>query len=279
MLALALGLIAALAWGVHDVLVRYVSQRTSITAALVTVLTSGLIFMAPILWLTGAVAPVSGAASGLAVASGVAFAATGIALFNAFAIGPVRVVAPVLGAYPILSVGWAWATGTAVAPGAWLAVGTVIAGIAVVARGQDATGGPRLAAILWAAAASLGFAASLGLGQAAAQGAETGGALLIARTGALITIIAVAVLLRTRLLPERRMIPLLALMGALDALALATVQAAGNVTTPEYAAVAASIFGVITIVLARIFLAEPMRRHQWGGVAMVFGAIAYLGLT
>ena len=69
------------------------------------------------------------------------------------------------------------------------------------------------------------------------------------------------------------------LMGLLDAAALTAVTFAGGMRNAEYASVAASVFGVITILLAWRFLHEPMRASQWAGVALVFTGIAALGLA
>ena len=42
--ALELGLLAAMCWGFHDVCVRFISQKTPISACILTVLIVGLIF-------------------------------------------------------------------------------------------------------------------------------------------------------------------------------------------------------------------------------------------
>ena len=52
--------------------------------------------------------------------------------------------------------------------------------------------------------------------------------------------------------------------------------AAGSIAHPEYAAVASSIFGIVTILLAWRFLSEAMKPVQWIGVAVVFLGIATL---
>jgi drug/metabolite transporter (DMT)-like permease len=67
-------------------------------------------------------------------------------------------------------------------------------------------------------------------------------------------------------------------MSLLDALALGIVIAAGNLHRPEFAAVAASTFGIITIILAWLFLKERMTGGQWFGVAVCFLGIGYLVL-
>ena len=48
-------------------------------------------------------------------------------------------------------------------------------------------------------------------------------------------------------------------------------------TRRKYPAVAASLFGMLTVVLAWAILKEPMSRAQWGAVVLVFCGIGYLG--
>ena len=44
----------------------------------------------------------------------------------------------------------------------------------------------------------------------------------------------------------------------------------------EYAIVASVGYTVVTVVLARIFLREPVSPLQWGGIAMVVGGVGVL---
>ena len=67
-------------------------------------------------------------------------------------------------------------------------------------------------------------------------------------------------------------------MGGCDALALALVQAAGGLPNPEFASVAASVFGMVAVLLAWAFLKEKMRAPQWFAVTLVFAGIGYLAL-
>ncbi len=279
MAAIALGLLAALGWGLHDFAVRYASQRASIYAALLTVLGSGLLLMAPVLWLSGFLGPISGQAILVSCLSGIAFAIAGVGLYKAFSIGPVGLVAPVVGAYPVLSVTVATLSGDPVSVGSWLAVFMVMGGIAITSRGQSGAHGDRRTALLWAALAALAFFATFSLGQHAAQGPETGAALLITRLAALFAVLVFVVWRRIPAWPTRENIPLFVAMGALDTIALSAVMIAGNLPLAAYAAVASSVFGIVTIVLARVFLGEMMRPMQWFGVVLVFAGIGYLAIA
>jgi len=275
--AIALGLMAALAWGLHDLAVRFVSQRASITAALATVLVSGLVFLGVVTWLLGIIAPIGPVAVWFSIGAGAAFALAGYALYRAFAIGPVRLVAPIIGSFPVLSVALAALTGTPVTGWVWLAVLSVLLGIVVVSRGDRSASMARRQAIAWSVLAAFGFFVTFALGQASAQGTETGAALLITRAVACIVVLGIAGAAGAPLWPGHAQLPLLLTMGALDAGALTAVMIAGNLPFAAYATVASSTFGIITILLAWVFLREPMRAGQWVGVGLVFAGIGYLG--
>jgi len=56
------------------------------------------------------------------------------------------------------------------------------------------------------------------------------------------------------------------------------VALAGRFPNPEIAAITSSIFGLITILLAMVFLGEKVRPVQWLGVLAVFGGVVVLGM-
>lgn len=276
---LALGILAAVAWGFHDFSVRFVTQRGGIHAAVMTALVVGAVFLVPVTFAVGGWAALSWTGAALAASAGVAYAMGAMGLYRAFAIGPVRLVAPIVGGYPILSVAWARLSGQPVGTDQWLAVLAVVGGVALVAVLSDEEAGPggKRAAILWALAGGGGFAATFALGQAAtAQGAGLP-VILITRLAAIACIAALAAATARALRPERRNLPLLCVMGVLDATALSAVLIAGTMPQPQFAAVASSTFGVITIVLTWAFLKERMSLPQWLGVMIVFAGIGYLG--
>ncbi len=106
MLSLTLGLCAAIAWGIHDICVRYVSQQGGIMPALTTVLVVGAIVLIPFTVMIGGWQDMTARAFGFSALSGLCYVFGCIGLYKAFGHGPVRLVAPIMGAYPILSIGW-----------------------------------------------------------------------------------------------------------------------------------------------------------------------------
>lgn len=213
--------------------------------------------------------------------SGLVYALGVYSLYRAFAIGPVRLVAPICGAYPLLSVGLAVAQGQEVGALVWLAALAVLGGIAVVAQGDDgAAMGARRAAILWSVLAAFGFAGSFGMLHVAAERAAADlPVTLIARAAGFGGMLAWVISQRIDIKPALAIFPTLLLMGALDVGGMLAVTVAGGFPRPEFASVASSCFGLVTILLAWRFLAEPVTRLQWVGAIVVFAGIAALGLV
>ena len=278
-MSLSLGLLAALCWGVHDICVRYVSQRTGIMAAIFTVLCFGALLLAPICVYFGNWEDLTNPALKRASLSGGLFALAAVGLYQAFAIGPVRLVAPIIGSYPILSVGLAAWSGEDISALHVVAVLAIVFGITVVAKGDtENSQGAQRQAILWATASAIGFFGSFAAGQAAAAlGAELP-IILLTRLAGIFTICCIALPYQINLKSSVAQLPLLAAMGALDAVALAVVIYAGTQTFATFASVTASVFGLVTIVLAWAFLKEKITPKQWMGVFLVFLSIIILGI-
>ncbi len=277
MYALILGLGAAVAWGFHDLLVRRISPGTNVLGQILTVLTVGAMVLAPLALIFPT--DFGGLALLWAVLAGVSYVCASIGLYRAFGLAPARVVSPTLGAFPLLSLFIAMAQGQSVDLGDWLAVGTVVAGIAVVAllADEDAHAqGTLREALIWAAIGAVGFAATFAFGQAASEGHESLAAGAVTRVTAMMITVGLILWLRPSMDPVRTNWRLLVVMGLLDTCALALVMLAGGMAHAEYASVAASLFGVVTILLAWGLLGERVRPAQWIGIAMVFGGIAKL---
>ncbi len=277
--ALTLGLIAAFAWGLHDILVRRVSQNTPLMASLLSVLIAGTVFQAIIMGATGAFTAVSGAAAGYAALSGLFFLVASLGLYGAFQRGPVRLVSPIIASYPILSVGWAAFSGVSVSVLEWLAVLAIITGVSIVAALSDDSDGevpPKGRTILYAVVAAIGFAGTFAMGQLAAGMSHDLPVVMITRVVAIILLLGVIAARSLPYWPGKMALPVLALMGVMDGIALICVLSAGGLPDAQYASVASSVFGLLTIVMAWAFLKERMTLPQWGGCLLTFAAIGYL---
>lgn len=280
MTSIVAGLLAALAWGVHDLLVRRLGPDLVLSTAILAVLTTGTVAMLPFALLGGGWDGMTRRAGMIAASGGLAFALACLGLWKAFSIGPVKVVAPVIGAYPILSVGMAAATGAPVALQDWGAVLVIVGGVAIVARasGDASESYPRRATLIWAALAGTSFAVSFALAQAGVRAGAEWPVILIGRIVALAAILTLVLATRQALAPPTRAAGWLGGMGLLDAAAISLVTLAGTLPNPEFAAVTTSVFGVITVILARIFLRETVTPAQGAGIAVVFAGVLALGL-
>ena len=202
-------------------------------------------------------------------------------LYFAFQRGPVRLVAPLIAAYPILSVGLAAARGSIISPLQWAAVIAIVVGVAVVAALSDTNEdeapakGPTM---VYAIIAAVGFAGTFALGQHAAEISGEMPTTLVTRLLAVGLTVVALLTFRLPFWPGARTLPLLMLMGIADGIALLCVLSAGTLPDAQYAAVASSMFGLLTILLAWVFLQERMSLHQWGGCIIAFCGVGYLAL-
>ncbi|MEK6204811.1 MAG: DMT family transporter [Amylibacter sp.] len=283
MLTIGLGLIAAFAWGLHDVLVRYVSQRTPILSALLTVLVAGSAFQAIGVIVLGDYKGASLGDFGFAALAGLFFVMASISLYKAFEIGPVRLVSPLIASFAVFAVLWGALNGQAITALQWLAICAVLLGVSIVAILSDdhedrEVVNSRKAAISWSLLASLCFAATFEYGQSAVGAASDMLIILVTRLTAVFALLGIMLKLRKPLRPDRKQLPTLCAMGLLDTIALGCVFIAGNLQNANFATVSASAFGMVTVVLARIIFKESMSPGQWAAVALAFCGIGFLSL-
>lgn len=281
MSALSLGLIAAVCWGFHDICVRFLSQKTPLSACIMTVLVTGLTFHLGLMFARDGFAPLPATAMWLSLGAGAFFLMATFGLYHAFQRGPVRLVAPLIAGYPILSVGVAALQGTAISPLQWLAVLAIVAGVAVVAALSDTSrdaAPPKGPTILYALISAIGFAGTFALGQHAAEMSGEMPTTLVSRLLAVGLTVVILLVFRLPFWPGMRALPLLILMGIADGIALFCVLSAGSLPDAQYAAVTSSMFGLLTILLAWALLREHMSWPQWGGCIIAFCGVGYLAL-
>ena len=281
MSALALCLIAALCWGIHDITIRYLSRSVPLLAALLTVLLVGAVFQFGAILILGESIRVPMQALWLAIGAGISFLVASLGLYFAFERGPVRLVAPLIASYPILSVSFAVLLGAQITFAQIVAVLAIVVGVGIVAAlsdGSDDDTPPIWPTIGLSLIAAAGFASTFKLGQLAALAGPELPTTMVARLTALVLLIIVVLLRGARSWPGRRALFPLFVMGTLDGVALMAVISAAPLPNPEYAAVASSTFGLLTILLAWLFLREKMSLSQWGGCILAFSGVAYLAL-
>ena len=279
--ALELGLLAAICWGFHDVCVRFISQKTPISACIFIVLIVGLIFHIGLMIPAKEITIISKVAFLYATLAGVSFVIASFCLYFAFKRGPVKLVAPLIASYPILSISWAIWIGTSVTKLQILAVLAIIFGVSVVAILSDNSEEqipPIGRTIVLSLIAASAFACTFATGQAAAELSPHMSVTLVTRIISILLCIIIIYFAGLEFWPGTSAIPWLIAMGCADGIALWCVFSAGALENPEYASVTSSIFGLITILLAWVFLKERMTTMQWIGCIITFLGVGYLAI-
>lgn len=281
MTALGLGLIAAFAWGFHDICVRYVSQKTPLLASLLIVFFAGLLFHLAVMAGGDGFRAIPIKATGVAILAGVFFLLASLGLYGAFQRGPVRLVSPIVASFPILSVCWAVFLGADVSPLEWAAVLAIVVGVSAVAYLSDDSQNdvpPKGLTIAYAALGSIGYAGTFAFGQMAAEMSHELTSTFVMRVTAIVLLLGVIAAWRLPFWPGLKSLGILTLMGFADGVALLCMIAAADLPDVQYAAVAASVFGLLTIVMAWALLREKMTPPQWLACAVTFAGIGFLAL-
>lgn len=273
LVAPALGLTSAAAWGAGDFCGGLASKRAPLLGVLVVGYATGVVLVAAAALLTGEAAPPA-VALGWALAAGVSGTVGLGALYRGLAIGRMAVVAPVSAVLSAaLPVAWGAAT-DGLPPAARLAgFALALLGIWLVAR--TGGGAPDRQGLALALLAGCGFGAFLVL-MGRAGGAGPFWPLAAARTTSLAIVLAVALLRGGPWSPPRRALPVVLLSGVLDAGGNAFFVLASRAGRLDVAAVLSSLYPASTMLLAALLLRERVSRAQGLGIAAVLGAIVLI---
>lgn len=286
MLAVLLGVFAALCWSVHDLIARSMAARIGAfrMAALVMV-AGGLLLSFYVLydgriWQASWQGLMSGFILGLAYGFGVG------GLFKAFSLGPISLVGPLTAGYPVLTVLWGVVNGLEPSPLQWACVAAALAGAIIVARSGTEDGGinavepgkmPTL--LLFALISVVGYSCSIVLGQKAAVTVGEIEATWLSRATALITILPFMLSEGNRTPISGRQWTGIFVMGALDVVGVIAINASGHLPGKEFAGIGISAYGAISVILAIIFLKEKVSAGQWVGLGMIVAAVAAMSVS
>jgi drug/metabolite transporter (DMT)-like permease len=277
------GLMAALSWGVHDFAARFPSRAMGAIPTVLAVTVAGLIVLSAWLLIAGSDVDFKQPELWLVALAGIFFVFATLSLFTALALGPISIVAPIAGSYPAYAMLLALAQGARPSLMQWLAIAAVMTGVLIVSRSggrYEETGelarGALKGVLALAFLAGLCFAVALTAGQAAVPVFGEVETVWLARCFGLVAIGALYGWRAPGAPIPLRWLPLLGAMGCLDVVAIGTITAAGNLPSPEFATVVSSAFGAVTVVLARIFLKEPIAPAQLAGMVLIFGGVAAL---
>ncbi|GAA0686998.1 EamA family transporter [Kitasatospora atroaurantiaca] len=265
-----LALTASLLWGLADYGGGALTRRISALTVVVASQSAATVLLVVAVLATGSLADAS-SALWYAVAAGVIGPFAMLAFYRALALGPMGVVSPLATVGVAVPVGVGLMLGER--PGAAQAAGIAVAVLGVVLAGGPQRGGPAAAGRVLAL--TIGAAFGFGAVMALIAHASAGGGLLLALCVQRLCNVAVggAALLAARQQPTglgtlRRSLPALTAVGVADVAANGAYAAASHSGSVAVAAVLASLYPVVTALMARGLLKERLRRVQMVGAGL-----------
>lgn len=272
-----LALVSSLLWGTADYVGGILTRRRPALLVVTAVQAAGLVAVAVPLVVRHDAPP--GSYLTLAVLAGAAGGVALAAFYQALAVGTMGVVAPVAATGVAVPLVVSWAQGER--PAAAALAGLLLAAVGVVlASGLDLrSGGAGRSAFLLAGLAAVGFGSVLALVAAATgrEGTSTLAVLAVMRATAIGLLLAVLLARRTPLRLDRADLPAVTLAGGCDlgAVGLYAVAAGGDADL-AVVAMLASLYPVVTALLARRLLAERMNRLQVVGVVAALAGVVVM---
>jgi drug/metabolite transporter (DMT)-like permease len=274
MTAIVFGLSSALMWGLADFFGGLQSRRAAPLAVTLISQACALALLVIVVVASGGALP-SGGEALAALGAGVAAAFGVYCFFAASAGGDLSVAAPLAAAGVAIPVVFGLVTGEQ--PSALQLTGVVATAGGVVLVSRQAAGRSRAdrRALAPAFGAAVGFGLSY-VGLDAASGAGFAGVLLVVRTAGVTCLLAATVATRPSLRLTPRRIATIGAIGLLDLAANVAYLVATSEGLIVIASVLVSLYAVVTVILARAFLAERISRSQGGGIVAALGGVGLI---
>jgi drug/metabolite transporter (DMT)-like permease len=269
-IVLALG--ASLTWGFADFFGPLKGRTLGALRVLLYVQLGGLTMIALIVAVRGKGPADAGAL--LAIPAALSGTLGLYAYYRGIAVGAISIVAPIAGISAVVPVAFGIATGDH--PSAWQLVGIVAALAGVFLASREPGAGGRVAA-----GVGLALLAAIGFGgyfppMHAAGNADFWWASLIFRLTSTFVILAVIAVRRPALAVPALQLPVLALIGTGDMLGNLLFAAASTSGLVSITSVLASLYPIVTVVLARIVLKERVARSQETGIVLTLAGVALI---
>jgi drug/metabolite transporter (DMT)-like permease len=269
--AIALAFAASVAWGVGDFLGGVTSRRLATLAVLAVSEVAGWVLLAILVAGSGD-DPLGATATAAAVAAGVAGVVGLGALYQGMAVGAIGVVAPVSTLAAVIPLTYGLARGER--PGAIQLFGAaaILAGVALVSREPGPAGGRVAAGVGFALLAALGFGLYFVFIDVASESSAPW-AVFVSRGVASVVAVAAA-LSRGVMRAPVRLLPVLVVIGLFDAGANALLAAALNRGYTSIVSVVASLYPVVTVLLAATVLRERVAPLRAAGIGAALVGVA-----
>lgn len=281
MISALFGLASALGLGGADFMARFSSRALGAVFTYAVVLVIGAVGTTIWIFVTNAELVWSLVGCGIAVAHGVSVSTMCILLYMGMARGPIAVVAPIVAAHPALVLVVNTMFGLRPSAFEWAAMATIVVGGVLIARsageGDDASGaGSNRTTVLIALGACLAYTVLVLTGQAATPLIGELQTMWIGRCSGLVFIALVLLWQRAPLRLPFEWMPFAFLQGSLDSLGYLAFLAGVNTAAPHVTMVVASAFSVVTVLLARLIINEPVSKLQWAAIGLIASGTAAL---
>ncbi len=272
MRSIALALSASLTWGFADFFGPLKARTLGALRVLVYVQVGGLVVIALVVAVRG-----KGPAD-VAVLLAIPAAASGTlglyAYYRGVAVGAMSIVAPIAGISAAVPVVVGIVSGDRPSLAQWLGIAAALGGVFLASR-EPGRGGRVAAGVGLALLAALGFGGYFPPMHAAGN-ADFWWAVLIFRVTSTFIILAAVAIRRPPLAVAPTQLPLLALIGIGDMLGNLLFAAASTSGLVSITSVLASVYPIVTVVLARLVLKERVARSQEAGIALTLAGVALI---
>ena len=277
MVSILLAVAASVSWGFSDFLGGLTSRRLSLLSVLLISQSVGLVMVLPAVLMSDQ-APVDGPARLSAIGGSLAGLVGIAALYRAIAIGVVSIAAPISATGAVIPVAVGALRGETTS--GWQEIGMVLAILGVVLAAWTAgdpmhTSHQGRAGTGFALLAAAGFGGFFVLLHDASTYSVVWAAFVQRLTSVSVLLVA-SLVVRPSLAVGWRRTPQLLAIGVLDQGANLLYGFASTVGLVSLAAVLASLFPVVTVVLARAILHERLSRTQQTGVACALAGVALI---
>lgn len=284
MISAMLGLAAALSLGAADFMARFSTRALGAVLTYAFVVLVGAVGATAWLLASGQALIWSPLGIAIAIAHGISVAAMCVLLYMGIARGPIAVVAPIVAAHPALVLAVNVLMGVRPSAIQWAAMIVVIAGGILIARsavseGESPESEANRTTLLIAFSACLAYVAIVLTAQAATPLIGAFQTMWIGRLTGLVLLAAVLIVQQERLSIPREWLPFVTWQGVLDTIGYLTFLAGANSAAPYVSMVLASAFSVVTVLLARFFLHEPISKLQWTAISLIAIGAAVLSTS
>jgi drug/metabolite transporter (DMT)-like permease len=272
--AIVLALGASLSWGLADFFGPLQGRKLGALRTLVYVQIGGLVGIALIVAVRG-LGPKS-AVTLLAIPAAISGTLGLFAYYRGIAVGAISIVAPIAGVSAVVPVVVGIASGESPSALQLTGIACALVGVFLAAREPGREGETKLAAgVGLAVLAAIGFGGYFPFMHAAGNADYWWASLIFRMASTSVILVAVAVQ-RPAIGVPARILPWLALIGFGDMFGNLLYAAASTSGLVSVTSVLASLYPIVTVVLARVLLSERVARSQEAGIGLTLAGVALI---